>query len=153
MSEKSNLLPTRFDETLAQVRVLGIPDEEAPKIRDRLILAIAAATEQAQASGDLAVGDLSLSEWSARMFHRCERAVHDQLCEPTTGGIRGQYKDLLEKATSEESVNRIAVIVTTALAPIFPTLVVSSVIVYFSLWLTKVGLTYWCNQAVASAGR
>jgi len=119
MTEQSNLLPARFNETLAQIRTLGITDEAAPEIRDRLILAIAAAAEQAQASGDLAAGDLGLSECSARTFHRCERAVHDQLCEPTTGGIREQYKDLLEKATSEEGVNRIAIIVTTALTPIF----------------------------------
>jgi hypothetical protein len=146
----SQPLPSDFGETLAQIGKLGITDEAAPQIRDRLILAIRTAAEQAYASGDLGAGDLGLIEWSASTLHRCEQAVHDQICDPTAGGLREEYKDLLDKASSEESVNRIAVIITGALASIFPALVVSSVIVYFTLWLVKVGLTHWCKQPAAS---
>lgn len=150
MTELANSLPPDFGETLTQIGKLGIAYEEAPQIRDRLISAIRAAGEQTQASG-LATGDLGLGEWSAETLQRCERAIHHQICDPISGGLKEEYKDLLNKSLSDTSVNQIALIVTGALSPIFPTLIVSSVIVYFTLWLMKVGLTHWCRQATASA--
>jgi hypothetical protein len=150
MTGRPEPLPSDFGETLGQIRQLGITDEDAPQIRDRLIVAIA---EQSRAPGDLAVGDLGFIEWSTRRLHRCEQAIHDQICEPMVGGLKEEYKDLLDKASSEENVNRIALIVTGALASVYPPLAVSSVIVYFTLWLLKVGLTYWCKQPVTALGQ
>jgi hypothetical protein len=138
MPAPSQPLPPDFQATLARIGQLGITAEDAPKIQGRLFEAIHAAAEQAQARGDLA-GDLGLGDWSEKAFHRCERAVHDQICDPSSGGLKEQYKNLLDRASSDDVINHVAVVITSALAPIFPTLVVSSVIVYFRSFEKRVG--------------
>jgi hypothetical protein len=139
-------LPVDFDDTLARVEKLGITAEEPAKIRDHLVLAISTAAEQSQKSGDLAVGDLGFLDWSTKTLRRCEEAIHDEVCDPSKGQLKDEYKELMDKATSDDNVRQIAVVVTNVLAVVNPAIAVSSVIVYFALWLTKVGLNYWCKQ-------
>lgn len=111
-------------------------------------MAVRDTAEQAQLAGKLGgVGDLGLLDWSAKLLSRCDRAIHDELCDQKKGELKEEYKRLLATAGSTDNVKQIATIITSALSIINPALGVSSVIVYFSLWLTKVGLNYWCAQA------
>jgi hypothetical protein len=144
-------LPSDFDETLARVQKLGITAEEPGKIRDHLVLAISTVAEQGQKSGDLAVGDLGFLDWSTKTLRRCEEAIHDEVCDEAKGQLKEEYKTLMDKATSDSNVRQIAVVVTNVLAVINPAIAVSSVVVYFALWLAKVGLNYWCKQPFALA--
>jgi hypothetical protein len=139
-------LPSDFDETLDRIQRLGIAAADAGTIRDHLVLAIRTSAEQGAASGDLSVQDLGFIEWSTRTLKRCEDAVHAEICQAS--GLKDKYRKLLDKATSDDNVKQIALVINNAIALINPALAVSSVVVYFALWITKVGLNYWCKQAV-----
>lgn len=137
-------LPSDFDETLERVKTLGIAAEQPGRIRDHLITAIRTAAEQ-QKAGAVAVGDLGFIDWSTKMLGRIEQAVHDELCDRGKGSLKEQYAKLIDKASSDSSVKQIALIVTNVLTVISPALAVSSVVVYLAIWLSKVGLNYWCK--------
>jgi hypothetical protein len=139
-------LPEDFDEALARIEKLGITAEGPPQIRDRLILAIRAVAEQSSQTGDLAVGDLGFFEWSTKTLRRCEIALRGELCDGEKGCLKAQYKNVFDKAASDGNLRQIASLATSALATIAPSLAISSVVVYFALWLAKVGLGYWCKQ-------
>jgi hypothetical protein len=138
------LLPPDFEATLDKVQKLGIAQEGAGQIRDHLVLAVRAAGEVHQASGAIE-GDLGFIDWSTKTLQKCEIAIHNEICDPSGKGLKDQYRDILEKASGDDQVKQIASAITGVIATINPALAVSSVVVYFALWLTKVGLDYWCK--------
>jgi hypothetical protein len=142
-------LPPDFDETLAEITKLGIVNEPPGPIRDRLVLAVRTAAQTSTAK-DLAGGDLGLIDWSTKVLHKAGDALHQELCDSQKGELKEQYKELLAKATTDDGLRAIGSAVTTVLATINPALAVSSVVVYFSLWLAKVGLNYWCKQTTGT---
>jgi hypothetical protein len=144
-------LPSDFDETLNRVEKLGITAEEPAQLRDHLVMAIREAGAQGEKSGDLAVGDLGLLDWSTRTLKRLEEAIHREMCDPAKSALKDEYKGLLDKATSDGNVRQIALVITNTLAVIHPAIAVSSVVVYFALWLSKVGLNYWCSRPLDEA--
>jgi hypothetical protein len=137
-------LPADFEDTLTKVDRLGIKEQDPALIRDHLILSIRTAAQQ----GNLKVDDLGFIDWSLRTLKKCEDALHGELCDGQ--GLKQEYKNLASKQMTDDGVRSIATIVTSVLATINPTLVVSSVVVYFALWIAKVGLDYWCKQPVGN---
>lgn len=133
-------LPADFEDTLTKVSRLGIKEQDPAKIRDHLILSIRTAAQE----GNLKVDDMGFIDWSLRTLNKCEDALHGELCDGQ--GLKKDYKDLISKQMTDDGVRSIATVTTSVLATINPALAVSTVVVYFSLWLAKVGVDYWCKQ-------
>jgi hypothetical protein len=141
-------LPPDFDETFDKITKLGITAENPAQIRDYLLLSIREVASANQKSDDLAIGDLGFLDWAAQIVKRAEDAIRSEVCQPDGAGLKASYKKVFESGSSDDNVKQMASLVTGILATINPSLAVSTVVVYFALWLSKVGLNQWCKRPV-----
>jgi hypothetical protein len=133
--------------TLAKIEEFGIINEDTNKIAQRLELAVVNAAAQHQ-HGDLAIGDNAKKFLSA-----LKAALHKELCDPEKKELKQNYNQLLAAGLTTNGVSTVAAVVTKIVATINPAFLVSSVVVYASIWLIKVGLNYWCSLPAAEAGK
>jgi hypothetical protein len=124
-------------QVLAERRILEEPPKE---IRERLVLAI---QEAALESGN-APRDAGLAEWATDFARRIELAVRREICA-NDGGLNPKYDALLDKGLTTEGVSAVSSVVLQVVSTINPALAVSSVGLYFAIFLLKLGLTSWCQ--------
>jgi hypothetical protein len=113
--------------------------EDADKIAERLELAVAEVASR-QSSGDL-----GLKDSVGAFLKRLKAALHQELCDPQNKTLKEQYNDLLAKGLTADGVQAVAAVVTKVVAAINPLFLVSSIVVYASIWLLKIRLNYWCS--------
>lgn len=128
-------LPQDFDTTLEKIEQFGILNESTDQIYARL----GGALSEVLPPGDLTLGP---AEWLADQLEDCTKKIHTEICDTTSGTLKQSYINLLDMAQSKEGVATIAATITGLLGPV---LAVSSVLIYLSLWILKVGLDQWCK--------
>jgi hypothetical protein len=125
--------------TLEKIQQFGILQEDADKIVERLELAVVDAASR-QTSGDL-----GLREAVSGFLTRLKAALHQELCDPQRKALKERYSNLLDKGLTADGIQAVAAVVSKIVAAINPTYLVSSIVVYASIWLLKVGLNHWCS--------
>jgi hypothetical protein len=128
-----------FNSTLEKVQEYGIMNEDAGKIEERLELAIVDVASR-QASGDLGI-----KESVGDFLKALRAALRKELCDSQRRALKSQYNDLLGKGLTADGVQAVAAVVAKVVAAINPAYLVSSIVVYASTWLLKLGLNYWCS--------
>lgn len=137
-------LPPDFTDTLASVSELGILEEQPSRIDIRLSDAV---RDAAVRSGQKPM-DAGWSDWVPSVLNECKAAVHAEICSADRSGLKKEYNDLLAKGLTVDGVSSVSVIIAQVINPTFA---VSSVVIYLSVWLIKVGLNRWCTFAPADA--
>jgi hypothetical protein len=125
--------------TLEKVQEYGIIQEDAGKIAQRLELAVVDVASREPS------GDLGLRDEVSKFLKRLKTALHHELCDAEKKALKGQYNDLLKKGLTTDGVQAVAAVVAKIVAVINPTYLVSSIVIYASIWLLKLGLNYWCS--------
>ena len=125
--------------TLEKVEQYGIIEEDAGKIAERLELAVVDVASRQPS------GDLGIKEAVSGFLKGLQTALHRELCDPQTKALKEQYNDLLGKGLTTDGVQAVAAVVAKVVAAVSPTYLVSSIVVYASIWLLKLGLNYWCS--------
>jgi len=125
--------------TLEKIQQFGILQEDADKIDERLELAVVDAASR-QTSGDL-----GLKEAVSAFLTKLKAALHQELCDSQRKALKEDYNNLLEKGLTADGIQAVAAVVSKVVAVINPTYLVSSIVVYASIWLLKVGLNHWCS--------
>jgi hypothetical protein len=129
--------------TLAKVREFGIINEDADKIEQRLELAIVDAVAKQQRN------DVAIRDDVKKFLEELKAALHKELCDPEKKALKKEYNDLLAAGFTTNGVQAVAAVVAKTVAAINPAFLGSSVVVYASIWLIKVGLNYWCSLPAA----
>lgn len=135
-------LPQDFSSTLAQFQAFGILDENSERIENRLVSTVETLAVQ---SGQLNAQDLGVGDWGLGMINKAKAALHKEMCDPQKKALKDDYQALMNKALSPEGVTAVGAVVVKVVAVINPTLAVSSVVIYLSIWLLKRGLNHWCS--------
>jgi hypothetical protein len=136
------VIPDDFQKTLGKIQQYGIPDEDASKIHDRLLLAVQGVTAvEAGASRDL-----GLQSWASRLLQEFEAAVYKEICDPKNGCLNESYRNKLNGAMTPAGIEAVSRIVVQAVMSVNPAFAVSSVVIYLALWILKVGLNQWCSH-------
>jgi hypothetical protein len=138
MSASNTKLPDDFEQTLQSVFELGIPHEPANTIDTRLAEALRHAAVQ---SGQKPM-DAGWSDWVKSVAENCKQAAHSELCASDGSGLKERYSSLLEKGMTSDGIATISAAVASVINPGF---VISSVLIYLSVWLIKFGLDKWCK--------
>jgi hypothetical protein len=125
--------------TLEKVQQFGIVQEDAGKIAERLELAVVDVASRQPA------GDLGLKEAVGGFLKHLKVALHQELCDSQKKALKSQYNNLLDKGLTADGIQAVAAVVTKIVAAINPTFLVSSIVVYASIWLLKLGLNHWCS--------
>jgi hypothetical protein len=125
--------------TLEKVEEYGIMQEDIAKIGGRLELAVVDVASRQPS------GDLGLKDAVSGFLTRLKAALYRELCDPNKKALKERYNDLVEKGLTADGVQAVAAVVTKVIAAINPTFLVSSIVVYASIWLLKLGLNYWCS--------
>jgi len=129
-----------LQKTLDQYEKLG-RFEEAPIIVDARLHA---AVETAAASASLHPADLGLGDWAADTVKKIKTAVHDEICDASSGKVKDKYLQLLDKGTSKEAISSVSSVITTVMVGIhLAPLAVSTVVLYLAIWILKMGLNKW----------
>jgi hypothetical protein len=146
--KRENALPPDFKDTLASVSELGIMKEPPVTIDLRLSDAV---RDAAVRSGQKPL-DAGWSDWVPSVLTECRAAVYKELCAPDRSGLNKQYSDLLNKGLTTDGVAAVSTMIAQVINPTFA---ISSVLIYLSIWLLKVGLNRWCTYPPeeASAGK
>jgi hypothetical protein len=131
--------------TLEKVQEYGIIREDADKIAERLELAVVDVASRQPS------GDLGLKESVGGFLKGLRAALHKELCDPERKALKEEYNDLLKEGLTTDGVQAVAAVVTKIVAAINPTYLVSSIVVYASIWLLKIGLNYWCSLPDSAA--
>jgi hypothetical protein len=137
-------LPPHFAETLASVSELGILNEQPNKIEIRLSDAV---RDAAVRSGQKPM-DAGWSEWVPSVLKQCKEAVHAEICAADASGLKKDYNDLLGKGLTPEGIASVSLVISQVINPAFA---VSSVVIYLSVWIIKVGLNRWCTYSAKDA--
>lgn len=135
-------MPNRVPEltaTLEKVQEYGILQEDADNIAKHLELAVIDVASRHPS------GDLGVKETASDFLRRLNAALYQELCDPQKKGLKGHYNDLLEKGLTADGVQAVAAVVTKIVAAINPAYLVSSIVVFASIWLLKLGLNHWCS--------
>jgi hypothetical protein len=131
--------------TLTQYENLGRLNETPDVIDARLH----AAVEAAGATSGIHPVDLGFADWAAETVKRIKIAVHKQICDSAERKLKPQYEDFLDKGTSKEAIASVSSVITSVLVALnLAPLAISSVVLYLAIWITKVGLNYWCSQPI-----
>ena len=80
-----------------------------------------------------------------------KKAVYKEICDNNNQRLRDDYKQLLDLGLTTNGVHAVAAAIAGAVAAVSPPLVVSSVLIYLSIWLLKRGLNHWCSLPLADA--
>ena len=131
-------LPSDFDQTLASVFELGIPQEQPADIDTRLAEALRYAAVR---SGQKPM-EAGWSDWLKSVVENCKQAVHSEICAADGSGLKKEYSDLLNKGMTTDGI---AAVSSTIIQVIHPAFAISSVLIYLSVWLVKFGLGKWCR--------
>jgi hypothetical protein len=62
---------------------------------------------------------------------------------PGKKGVKGAIQQL--KGLTADGIQAVAAVVSKIVAAINPAYLVSSIVVYASIWLLKLGLNHWCS--------
>jgi hypothetical protein len=133
------MLPNDFDEVLSSAEHAGILEEDTESINDRLTLAIQTAVITS-GQGDLSVKDIG--DWILKTKNSLLQKVRNELCDKQKGGLREDYKELLNLGLTAEGVKAISTVIVTLIEP---TLVTSTVLIFTATWLLRRGLNNWCS--------
>jgi hypothetical protein len=125
--------------TLDKVEQFGIVQEDADKIAERLELAVV------DVASRQAAGDLGLKDAVSGFLKKLKAALHQELCDPEKKALKAQYNSLLDKGLTADGIQAVAAVVSKIVAAINPAYLVSSIVVYASIWLLKLGLNHWCS--------
>lgn len=140
MPSAQNKLPSDFTETLASVTELGILDEQPDKIEIRLSDAV---RDAAVRSGQKPM-EAGWSDWVVSTLTQSKEAVHAEICATDGSGLKKDYNDLLAKGLTSEGIASVSVVITQVINPTFA---VSSVVIYLSVFIIKIGLNRWCSYS------
>lgn len=134
-------LPHDFDQTLTQVKESGVLAQDAESVRQLLLLELnrVALKEGARAT------DMGFTDWASRLIKAFEAAVYQEICDPAKGALKEDYQKTLKNALSPEGVAATGAVVMKVLAVVNPAFAISSVAIYLSTWLLKIGLNHWCS--------
>ena len=134
-------LPNDFDQTLTQVQESGVLAEDAESVRQLLLLELnrVALKEGARAT------DMGIADWASKLTKAFEAAVYQEICDSEKGALKKEYQDTLNNALSPQGVAATGAIVMKVLAVVNPAFAISSVAIYLSTWLLKIGLNHWCS--------
>ena len=138
-------LPAGFTQMLETVNKSGIMNENSAQIRSRLdseIGLVAGAAGPAAGLGGV--------DWAVRLYREFEAAIHEEICDPQKKTLKDKYRIPLDQGLTTDGVTAVASVVTSVLQAVNPAFAVSSVVVFFSIWLLKVGLNHWCSVAPAA---
>lgn len=130
-------LPSDFHTALDNVSGLGILEEGAADIDARLADAMAGAAARA---GQRPM-DAGFTDWVSAAMLETKRAIHQEICAADGAGVKPEYDALFKKGLSPEGITAISTVIT---AIVSPTYAVSTVLIYLSVWLLKVGANRWC---------
>jgi hypothetical protein len=137
-------LPSDFSDTLESVRELGILNEQATAINDRLAEAV---RDAAVRSGQKPM-DAGWSDWIGSVLSETKLAIHQELCATDESGLKKEYNDLITKGLTTDGIAAVSVVIVQIVNPTFA---VSSVVIYLSVWLFKMGLNRWCKYPPTEA--
>jgi hypothetical protein len=136
-------LPPDFDATLSRITKAGILEEDPDRLEHRLDLV-------AQGVGAAVAGqDLGPADWAKDSLHKIKLAVHKELCDQQKKELKADYKDLLNHALTADGISALSSVVSGVVAAINPALLVSTFVIYLSVWLFKRGLNQWCTVSYA----
>lgn len=135
-------LPPDFHETLAEVQKSPILQESPDAIDERLKEAV---TEAATAAGERPMDAGKFTDWALDVMDRCKCALHTEICDPKLTGLKPEYNDLMAKGLTTEGIASVSTVVTQVLSVVSPIYAVSSVVIYLSIFVLKVGLNSWCR--------
>ena len=93
--------------------------------------------------------DLGPAKWASDTLHDLKHAVRQEICDPRRGELRDRYVNLLDKALTPEGITAVAAVVGSIVAGVNPACFLTSIILYLTIWLLKVGLNEWCASPVA----
>jgi len=139
-----NALPRDFKDALASVSELGIMDEPPGTIDLHLSEAV---RDAAVRSGQKPL-EAGWSDWVPSVLKECRAAVYMELCAPDRSGLKKQYGDLLDKGLTTDGVAAVSTVIAQVINPTFA---ISSVLIYLSIWVLKVGLNKWCTYPLEQA--
>jgi hypothetical protein len=136
-------LPADFHDTLADVQKYGILSEPAEAINQRLKEAV---TQAATDAGERPMDAGKFTDWTLAVIDNCKVAVHNEICDPKLTGLKPEYNGLIGKGLTTEGIASVGTAVNHALSLVSPIYAVSSVVIYLSIFLLKVGLNSWCRS-------
>jgi hypothetical protein len=139
-------LPTDFHQTLELVSSSGIFGEDDDKIEWRAQRVLEGRLAATQREANLG----SITDWASRTLRSIKYELHRELCDKTDKSVKKQYEELFSGALTTDGVQAIASIVGTIVTAVNPALFVSSVLIYVSIWLLKIGVNHWCAIDVAA---
>jgi len=139
-------LPADFSTTLKTVEDYGILNEDPNQIRNRLALAMqGVASVESGRSVDLGVFD-----WTTNLLREFEKAIYDEICDPRRNALKDTYAAGLDKALTTDGVQAVSAVVVKVVSVVNPAFAVSSVVIYLSILLLKIGLNAWCAHPPAA---
>jgi hypothetical protein len=140
-------LPPDFNETLEKIEEFGILTEPPEVIHIRLKEAV---SQTALSVGQNPMDAGPFTDWVTTVLDKFTKALHQELCDPRLNGLKSEYSDLIAKGLSTDGIVTLSGIVTPILAAIAPIYAVSSVTIYLSVFMLKVGLNAWCRSPIQS---
>ncbi len=143
-------LPADFHDTLADIQKYRILDESPEAIKQRLVEAI---TQAATDAGERPMDAGKFTDWTLAVMGKCQVAVHNEICDPKLTGLKPEYNDLMTKGLTSEGIASVGTAVSHALALVSPIYAVSSVVIYLSVFLLKIGLNSWCRSPLLEGNK
>lgn len=131
-------LPDDFGTKLSQIEKFGFLVEDAERIHKRVNDALIGVAS-VEAPTNLGAGD-----WATNVLNNLKEGIHREICDTQHGRLKDAYGELLDKALTQEGITAVAVVVGNVIASVNPACFVTSVILYLTIWLLKVGLNEWC---------
>jgi hypothetical protein len=137
---------TDIDREIAKLTTRGVLAKPADDIHERLIEAISIAHPDPPRDAS-AVGD-----WAREYAAKIEQQLHAELCAPDGTGLSPTYDTVLDTALSPKGIASVTAVVLKVVSAVNPVIAVSSVGVYFAVWLLKRGLIQWCKVPPTTRG-
>src|SRR5688572_412778 len=120
-------LPHDFDETLSKAEQFGILDDDVLTLERRAKLEIESLASAAGAPNNLGVAD-----WAAQTFKHLLAALHAELCSQDGGGLKADYRGVLNQAMTKDGIAKVASVVLKVISAVNPTLAVSTIGLYLA---------------------
>jgi hypothetical protein len=150
MNGPSQNLPADFHDTLAEIQEYGILNEPPETVDQRLKEAL---IQAATAAGERPMDAGKITDWTLAVIDKCKAAVHNEICDPKLTGLKPEYNNLMAKGLTTEGIASVGVAVNHALSLVSPIYAVSSVVIYLSIFLLKVGLNSWCRSPLPGGNK
>lgn len=150
MNDASQNLPPDFHETLVDIQKYGILNESPEIIDQRLKEALVQAATDA---GERPMDAGKITDWTHSIIDKCKTAVHNEICDPKLTGLKPEYSDLMAKGLTTEGIASVGVAINHALSLVSPIYAVSSVVIYLSIFLLKIGLNSWCRSPLSEGNK